>query len=220
MEHLIKRFEDLPSELQQRVNADLERVENGIKAQFEINPDGFDDYAKKALTECANQLQKIECGKTYEIGSVTYYEIDKAGFNLADVSRLYVSTKEAAKLIRQYQQIPKETASDADNVSKQIDIGALKPLFKSKFCGVGNGNIDWFSHLIDDLKILETPTDYGKVALMIYKSKHFSAGYSTFNKWLVDFCRFVGVRCPSDKSPNKYKIADDDNLKQKFNYLL
>ncbi len=219
MEHLIKRYEDLPSKLQQKVKAELESVENGIKAQLEINPDGFDDYAKKALTECANQLQKIECGKTYEIGSVTYYEIDKAGFNLADVSRLYVSTKETAKLIRQYQQKPKETASDADNESKRIDTDDLKKQFKSKFYGVGN-SIDWFSRLIDDLKTLKTITDYSRVALMIFDSDYFRGNYSTFNKWLVDFCRIVNVRCPREKSPNKYKIADDDKLKQKFNYLL
>ncbi|MBR3569159.1 MAG: hypothetical protein IKN94_12895 [Salinivirgaceae bacterium] len=115
---LITDYEQLPPELQQRVDNDLRRYEIVLKGQMEINPDKLNEFFIDELQKATNTITKIILAydkekRYYDRADGCYYNkpdgvtqlmLDGCYFPIADVSRLYVSTKECVQLIKRYQQ--------------------------------------------------------------------------------------------------------------------
>jgi hypothetical protein len=99
--------------------------------------------------------------------------------------------------------------------NEQIEI--LKTYFTAQFKGMGN-NINYFEHLLIDLKKDREGVEYAKIAKLIYESRKSVAGFKTkpFTQWYETFCNLMGIRkCQYRIS----RIIIDDIIRREFYYL-
>ena len=123
-----------------------------------------------------------------------------------------------------FEQAPSET-SEKNNPLPAIDEERLGRYFKASF--KRKGNIDQFRILLDLLEVERTvsSTNVGKVALLLFESPIMAdTKPHAFSKWIVIFFESLGLRCPKDKSKNKYRCDmsndKDARLKSKYQYFL
>lgn len=99
-----------------------------------------------------------------------------------------------------------------------IDEEKLKPYFISTFKGMGNGNINFFSSLIEELKTDREAKEFAQIALMIFESSKTSDRVgNVFTKWYTVFCECVG--CEKKTYKPKDLRSPSESLKKLFNYL-
>ncbi len=103
---------------------------------------------------------------------------------------------------------------------KKIDAERLGAYFVPAFKGQGNGKINYFSEMVEDLKKERTAKEFGQIALMIWNSPHGNSRleeFEHFSKWYYDFCQCVGCEHKTyDKNKLKYPSKA---LKSLFSYL-
>lgn len=111
---------------------------------------------------------------------------------------------------------PTEKTSSECSINEE----KLKKYFKLSFKGGGNGNMDHFQNLVDDLKISRSDKDMARIALMIYESEKLldSMKPRTFAAWYKKFCELVG--CEFHESYNKSKLNLSDEFQRGFGYLV
>jgi len=111
-----------------------------------------------------------------------------------------------------------ETKTDKANTQRQIDVERLKPYFVSTFKGMGNGNINHFSTMIEELRTDHVPKRFAQIAWMIYDSDKMSDRKpNAFAIWYNIFCECVGCDKRTYKPSQLTPIPD--NLTKLFNYL-
>lgn len=111
------------------------------------------------------------------------------------------------------------------NESKQtepitIDREALGAYFKPGFKGMGNGNINYLSMLVDELKTPRTKKKLAQIAALCYDGTQMNDRKpQTFAKWRDTFGKIVGRDLKA--YDNKEKLLDDidRSLKNLFSYL-
>jgi len=101
---------------------------------------------------------------------------------------------------------------------RTINVEGLKPYFTAVFKGMGNGNINYFDHLVEGLKANRNAKDYACIASMIYYGgKMNNEKPKTFAAWYRIFCGLIECDC------KKYQPKDlkpyPDNLRNLFSYL-
>lgn len=102
---------------------------------------------------------------------------------------------------------------------RTIDAESLKIYFISSFKGIGNGSINNFDTLIDELKTDRPGIEFAKIALMIFDSNKLNARKpNTFSKWYRIFCECIGVIPVKGYKPNKLK-NQSEKLKKLFSYI-
>lgn len=102
--------------------------------------------------------------------------------------------------------------------SREIDKEELRRYFKPQFNGMGNGTINYFDTLVDELENDKNAKEFGQIALMIYESdKMNNRKPTTFSKWYDVFCECVA--CERKKYDPKDLRNPKENLKKLFNYL-
>jgi hypothetical protein len=94
--------------------------------------------------------------------------------------------------------------------------------FIAPFKGIGNGNINYYKRLeenLTDVSRERSVIEYAKIALLIYNSKKMSAKKpQTFSEWYQYFCKIVGCKYNKDYKP--VKLEATENLKKEFYFLL
>ena len=94
--------------------------------------------------------------------------------------------------------------------------------FMAPFKGIGNGNINYYKRLeenLTDASRERSVIEYARIAFLIYNSKKMSAKKpQTFNEWYQYFCKIVGCKYNKDYKP--VKLEATENLKKEFYFLL
>ena len=94
--------------------------------------------------------------------------------------------------------------------------------FMAPFKGIGNGNINYYKRLeenLTDVSRERSVIEYARIAFLIYNSKKMSAKKpQTFNEWYQYFCKIVGCKYNKDYKP--VKLEATENLKKEFYFLL
>lgn len=125
-------------------------------------------------------------------------------------------TEFLTKVVR-FSSLPTEQPRPAEQKEMNPEqVEELKQYFVAKFKGAGNFP-NYFSYLINDLKVLQSDKDFARVALMIYNSKYIVTKPPTFNAWLKIFLHIVGVETKYSYRPNK--LAPTELISKTFFYL-
>lgn len=94
--------------------------------------------------------------------------------------------------------------------------------FIAPFKGIGNGNINYYKRLeenLTDASRERSVIEYAKIALLIYNSKKMSAKKpQTFSEWYQYFCKIVGCEYNKDYKPSK--LLATESLEREFSFLL
>lgn len=94
--------------------------------------------------------------------------------------------------------------------------------FIAPFKGIGNGNINYYKRLeenLTDASRERSVIEYAKIALLIYNSKKMSAKKpQTFSEWYQFFCKIVGCEYNKDYKPSKLQATE--SLEREFYFLL
>lgn len=94
--------------------------------------------------------------------------------------------------------------------------------FIASFKGIGNGNINYYKRLeenLTDASRERSVMEYAKIALLIYNSKKMSAKKpQTFSEWYQYFCKIVGCEYNKDYKPSKLQATE--SLEREFYFLL
>lgn len=94
--------------------------------------------------------------------------------------------------------------------------------FIAPFKGIGNGNINYYKRLeenLTDASRERSVIEYAKIALLIYNSKKMSAKkLQTFSEWYQYFCKIVGCEYNKDYKPSKLQATE--SLEREFYFLL
>ncbi len=94
--------------------------------------------------------------------------------------------------------------------------------FIAPFKGIGNGNINYYKRLEENLTDAfreRSVIEYAKIALLIYNSKKMSAKKpQTFSEWYQYFCKIVGCEYNKDYKPSKLQATE--SLEREFYFLL
>jgi len=110
-----------------------------------------------------------------------------------------------------------ESPKADETPQRVIDVEQLKDYFIASFKGIGNGNINFFDMMIEELKMERSSKDFARIALMIYNSKKMNHNrLSTFAKWYKIFCNCVGCEKKSYKPEH---LTPTDSLIKVFGYL-
>ena len=123
-------------------------------------------------------------------------------------------------VIGQKTQPENQNPPKADDIKPQrfIKVECLKDYFIASFKGIGNGNINFFHTMIEDLKMERSSKDFARIAWMIYYSKKMNHNKpATFAKWYQIFCDCVGCEKKTYKPKDLTPVPDD--LKKVFGYL-
>jgi hypothetical protein len=132
-------------------------------------------------------------------------------------------------LLQAEQEIPKpevaeqpETKANKEKTGEQqriIDIDKLNPYFISTFKGMGNGIINHFDTMMEELKTNRTAKEFAQIAYLIYQSKQMNNRKpNTFADWYKIFCKNIGIEQVKGYKPNNLKNPSDA-IKKLFNYL-
>lgn len=100
---------------------------------------------------------------------------------------------------------------------KNINEEALKGYFIATFKGMGN-NLNYFDHLIEDIKKIQNAKDAARAALVIYKSDKMSKAKkpNNFNQWYKLFCDMTGCKYSGNYKESKLDTAQ---MKTRLYYL-
>ena len=94
--------------------------------------------------------------------------------------------------------------------------------FIAPFKGIGNGNINYYKRLeenLTDASRERSVIEYAKIALLIYNSKKMSAKKpQTFSEWYQYFCKIVGCEYNKDYKPSKLQATE--SLERELYFLL
>jgi len=94
--------------------------------------------------------------------------------------------------------------------------------FMAPFKGIGNGNINYYKRLeenLTDASRERSVIEYARIAMLIFNSKKMSAKKpQTFSEWYQFFCKIVGCKYNKDYKP--VKLEATENLKKEFYFLL
>ena len=94
--------------------------------------------------------------------------------------------------------------------------------FIAPFKGIGNGNINYYKRLeenLTDASRERSVIEYAKIALLIYNSKKMSAKKpQTFSEWYQYFCKIIGCEYNKDYKPSKLQATE--SLEREFYFLL
>lgn len=105
--------------------------------------------------------------------------------------------------------------------SRQLPAG-FPDYFIAPFKGIGNGNINYYKRLeenLTDASRERSVIEYAKIALLIYNSKKMSAKKpQTFSEWYQYFCKIVGCEYNKDYKPSKLQATE--SLEREFYFLL
>ena len=164
--------------------------------------------SKCAYFETVNYLVLLYIAVRNELNSVNE-ELEITGVNKPEQ---FEQTKEA--------QPAKVKYNKASNVKteRRIDVDHMKNYFIPSFKGMGNGSINFFDTMIDELKDERSAKEFAQIALMIYNGKKLNNRKpNAFTKWYTNFCEYVGCEKRTYK-PSGLKPLPE-NLKKLFNYL-
>jgi hypothetical protein len=126
--------------------------------------------------------------------------------------------REIAPVIRQMERGAREQADRNAPPVRTINTEKLKAYFTSSFKGMGNGTINYFETMAEELKTNRTAKEYACIAYMIWRSgKLNDRKPETFSKWYKLFCLCVGCEKKTYKPNNLKNIPE--NLARLFNYL-
>lgn len=122
--------------------------------------------------------------------------------------------REIAPFIRQ---MDREADKPAPPV-RTINTEKLKDYFTGSFKGMGNGTVNNFDTMVEELKTDRTAKEFAYIAYMIWKSGKLNGRKpGTFSKWYKLFCDCTGCEKKAYKPNNLKNIPG--NLAKLFNYL-
>lgn len=136
------------------------------------------------------------------------------------VQLIYVqkAIKELTSLYNIYSPNLQNEQIAAPTLKRIINADKLKDYFVSTFKGMGNGNINNFDLMIEELKADFTGKEFAQIALMIYESGQMNKRKpNTFAEWYKLFCGLIGCEQKS-YDPNKLRNPKERIIKL-FNYL-
>jgi len=108
-------------------------------------------------------------------------------------------------------------STDKPSKDKKIDEEELGLFFKPTFKGYGNGAIDYFRTLVEELEKKRTNKEFAQIALLIHKSTHMNDRKPrSFEMWYKIFCECVGCE---KKTYKPRDLTPPSNIKTLFNYL-
>jgi len=130
---------------------------------------------------------------------------------------IYRAIKELTELHNIY--IPNHQAhNNTKQKERKIDAEKLKEYFVSTFKGMGNGSINNFDVMIEELKTDMTGKEFAQIALMIYESGQMNKRKpNTFAEWYKLFCKYIDCEQKS-YDPNKLRTPKE-RLTKLFSYL-
>lgn len=112
----------------------------------------------------------------------------------------------------------KKSESQTEKSQRVVNSDKLKDYFVSTFKGMGNGTINHFNTMIDELKTDRIAKEFAQIALMIYDSgKLNDRKPKAFAKWYELFCECIGCEKKTYKPKDLKPLPE--NLKKLFNYL-
>lgn len=138
--------------------------------------------------------------------------IDKSLKHLNDIYNFYLSSSTSQQTTEQKQ------STKTIHKERTIDAEKLQSYFLPAFKGMGNGTINHFDSMIEELKTNRSAKEFARIALIIYESDKVNRRKpKTFAEWHKIFCECIG--CEQIKyDPNKLRNPRD-NLKKLFAYL-
>jgi hypothetical protein len=147
---------------------------------------------------------------------------ERAGYDPAIVPALRtVFKKNLERYKRQLgklRSVAEETGVPQRGQKRTINAEKLKPYFKSQFKGMGNGNIDHFQTLIEELQNDRNKTGWAIIALMIYNSGRLSDRKpAKFIEWYRIFADAISVEMLGQPKPERLKPTEA--IKKVFYYL-
>lgn len=111
----------------------------------------------------------------------------------------------------------KKRAGEGKDKKKEVDVETLRRYFHPDFQGRGNNSHDYFSELINNIKLLRNEKEIGQVALMIHECKNVNSLMpNVFSMWYKIFCKCVGGRVTYKKSQLR---TPNDSVKNIFHYI-
>lgn len=138
---------------------------------------------------------------------VQLYYINKASKELTSLHDMYASQKSE-----------QNQPTIITKPKRTININKLKEYFIPTFKGMGNGNINNFDLMIEELKATFTGKEFAQIALMIYESEQMNKRKpNTFSEWYKLFCEFIDCEQKS-YDPNKLRNPKE-RITKLFNYL-
>jgi hypothetical protein len=201
----IETFNQIKVELSEKgkglIAADKELCDNINSGMFDPNEQTTRDVGFKIV--CIEMLY----GKQHQY-------IDKALTKLNDMRDGYLSKPTAPN-----EPQPQPQQSEQSKTSKKtIKVDELEVYFISTFKGMGNGSVNNFQRMIDELNTKRTGKEFAQIALMIYESgKMNKRKPKSFAKWHKLFCEYVGCKYV-EYDPNKLRTPEE-GLKIVFAYL-
>lgn len=122
-------------------------------------------------------------------------------------------------LIKYKKQLYQEQAkTDKTLIVREINKDNLYPYFNSVFKGKGNGSIDYFTMLVQELQTDRTAFEFAQIAYLIYNSKYFvKRECKTFSKWNRFFFAQINIKYVEYK-PWRLK-SYNEGLQKIFSYL-
>ena len=130
--------------------------------------------------------------------------------------KIYNVLSELSQLVEDCK--PRKAQPDSDKPQRTINADKIKDYFVPTFKGAGNGNINYFDTMINELKNIRSNREFAQVALMIYRSNKMNIRKPTsFNKWykLICECFFREKKTYRPHDMESYP----ENLIRLFNYL-
>jgi len=147
---------------------------------------------------------------------------DSNGMDESTIAIHEATRKGYNRAFKDFNSLEQETNDKNENTDKPeriIDSERLKGFFNSTFKGMGNGNIDYLSTFIDELKRDRTAKAFAQIALMCYNGKQMNDRKpKTFSEWYSIFCECVMCEKKTYKPKDLSPITE--NIEKLFNYLM
>lgn len=138
--------------------------------------------------------------------------------NYSDIQNLEQIVIQAELELTVKTQNKSEVQSKIIPQKRNINVDNLKLYFVSNFKGMGNGPINYFDMLIDELRTDRTAKEFAQIALLIFESdKLNNRKPNCFSKWLRIFYSDIDVLYVNYK-PSKLK-NENKKIRKLFSYL-
>ena len=125
----------------------------------------------------------------------------------------WVEDKKLNKVQGEVSNVERNSIIKQPKLIKEDELGKC---FNAVFKGSGR-NPNYFSELMDSLKLTRSNKEFAIIAHMIYESSYLIIKPNTFQAWYKQFCEYVG--CKYIKSYKPSMLIPTDSLGKEFSFL-
>lgn len=176
----------------------------------------FEDYSTCHVW--VNQMKDIWEKRVFLFGSQNDYYFAEMSQYFDRAEKVFYPLYEIKRLMHPDNgNIEKTIISTEKSPTNDEKKEILKGFFNSPFLGIGNGNVNRFDQLLEDLSKPRNGKELAAVLWFVYNSKEVNRHKrpKAFSAWLSLWCDLLGRKCINYK-PNK---LDTGGLEAVFYYL-